>query len=73
MASVSKFWNDFGIPIIDELAKQFDVGKEAIFEMAETGQLAAEVVESALKSMTAEGAIFSDQMNKQSQTISRVI
>lgn len=59
-----------GIPIIDELAQQFDVGKEAIFEMAETGQLTAEVVEDALRGMTMEGAIFADQMQKQSQTIS---
>jgi len=58
-----------GIPIIDELAKQFDVTKEAIFEMASEGQLTADVVESALQRMTEKGGIFEDQMVKQSQTV----
>jgi len=58
-----------GIPVIDALAEQFGVTKEAIFEMAEQGELSAEVVETALLKMTTEGGIFQDQMVKQSQTV----
>jgi len=58
-----------GIPVIDALAEQFDVTKEAIFEMASQGEISAEVVETALINMTTEGGIFQDQMVKQSQTV----
>lgn len=58
-----------GIPIIDKLAKKYGVSKDAIFEMAETGQLTADVVNEALMSMTEEGEIFADQMAKQSETL----
>ena len=58
-----------GIPVIDALAKEFGVSKETIFKMAEQGKLTADVVEKALKGMTAEGGIFANQMVKQSETI----
>ena len=58
-----------GIPVIDALAKEFGVSKEAIFKMAEQGKLTATVVEKALKGMTTEGGIFANQMVKQSETI----
>lgn len=59
-----------GIPIIDALAKEFDVTKDAVFKMAEEGELSFDRVKNALQSLTEDGAIFSNQMIKQSQTIS---
>lgn len=59
-----------GIPIIDALAEEFDTTKEAIFDMAEDGELSFDRIESAMKGLTEDGAIFANQMEKQSQTIS---
>lgn len=57
------------IPIIGKLAEQFDVSKEAIFEMAEEGKLTDDVVTDALRSMTEEWWMFEDQMSKQAETL----
>lgn len=58
-----------GIPIVAVLAKQLGKSEEKIFKMAEQGKLTFPLIERALRSMTEEGGLFFDQMNKQSLSI----
>ncbi len=61
--------SDRGIPIIDVLAKRFGVTKEAIFDAASKGKISFEILEDAMKKMTAKGGIFFAQMDRQSETL----
>ena len=58
-----------GIPLADELAKQFGVAKEQVGELVTAGKVGAEEVRKAIESMTNEGGKFNGLMEKQSQTI----
>lgn len=59
-----------GIPIVRELAKQFNVSTDAIYEMASQGKLHFADLERAFKSLTGEGGEFHDLMERMSQTVS---
>lgn len=61
--------SDRGVPIIDTLAKQLDVPKEAIFVLASKGKISFDLLAKAMESMTQKGGIFADQMKKQSGTL----
>ncbi len=58
-----------GIPIVAVLAKQLGVSEAKIFKMAEQGKITFPLIEKALRSMTEEGGLFANQMDKQSQSI----
>lgn len=58
-----------GIPIADELAKQFGVAKEKVGELVTAGKVGAEEMKKAIISMTSEGGKFAGLMEKQSHTI----
>lgn len=58
-----------GIPILGELAKQFGVTTEKVFEMAEDSQIGFEHIEYAFKSLTYEGGQFANLMAEQSETV----
>lgn len=58
-----------GIPLADELAKQFGVTKDAVAELVTAGKVGFPEVEKAIKSMTGEGGKFNNLMAKQSKTI----
>lgn len=58
-----------GIPIADELAKQFGVAKEKVGELVTAGKVGADAVKQAIISMTTEGGKFAGLMEKQSHTI----
>ncbi len=58
-----------GIPLADELAKQFGVAKDQVGELVTAGKVGAEQVRAAIESMTNEGGKFAGLMEKQSQTI----
>ena len=58
-----------GIPLADELAKQFGVAKDQVGELVTAGKVGAEEVKKAIESMTNEGGKFYGLMEKQSQTI----
>lgn len=58
-----------GIPIIEELAKQFGVTKEEVFGMVEAGKVGFPEVEQAFKSMTSEGGLFFNLMQEQSKSL----
>jgi tape measure domain-containing protein len=64
--------SDRGIPIIDVLAKKMNVSKEEIFDMASKGKVSFEILEDALQSMTKEGGVFANQMEKQSNTLAGI-
>lgn len=57
-----------GIPIVKELAKQFNVADSEVMKLVESGKVGFAEVEKAFQSMTAEGGMFFDMMTKQSQT-----
>ncbi|CAB4126707.1 Caudovirus, tape measure, N-terminal [uncultured Caudovirales phage] len=68
----SKDINQFtsaGIPIVKELAKQFGVTENSVMKLVEAGKVGFPEVEKAFKSMTAEGGLFFNLMDEQSQTV----
>ena len=59
-----------GIPIIQELAKQFGVSDSEVKKLVESGQVGFPAIEQAFASMTSEGGRFSGMMDAQSKTTS---
>jgi tape measure domain-containing protein len=57
-----------GIPIVQQLAKNFGVGEEAIRGMVEKGQVGFPQLQAALFELTKEGGKFGGMMEKQSKT-----
>jgi tape measure domain-containing protein len=60
--------SDAGIPILDELAKMFNVEKKAIFEMGSKSQITFQHLETAFDNMSAAGGRYEDMMARQSKT-----
>ena len=58
-----------GIPLTDELAKQFGVAKEEVKKLVEEGKVGFPEVKKAIESLTGEGGKFGGLMEAQSQTI----
>ena len=58
-----------GIPIADELAKQFGVTKDQVQGLVEAGKVGFPEVQKALESLTNEGGKFYNLMEEQSKTI----
>ena len=58
-----------GVPIAEELAKQFGVAKEKVGELVAAGKVGAEEFNKAIMSMTSEGGKFGGLMEAQSRTI----
>ena len=61
-------FSEAGVPLIAELAKQFNVAESEISKMTKTGQIKFKDVEKAIESMTSEGGKFAGLMQKQSLT-----
>ena len=59
-----------GVPIADQLAKQFGVAKDKVGELVTAGKVGAEDFKKAMMDMSAEGGRFGGLMEKQSKTIS---
>lgn len=59
-----------GIPLAEELAKQFGVTKDKVGELVTAGKVGFDEMNKALMAMTSEGGKFYNLMDKQSQTIS---
>lgn len=59
-----------GIPMIGELAKQFGVAESEIREMVEAGKVGFPEVQKVIQSLTNEGGMFYNLMEKQSKTLS---
>lgn len=58
-----------GIPLAEELAKQFGVTKDKVGELVTAGKVGFDDMAKALQAMTSEGGKFNNLMDKQSQTI----
>lgn len=58
-----------GIPIADELAKQFGVAKEAVGQLVTEGRVGFPEVKKAIEAMTNEGGKFFQLMEKQSASL----
>lgn len=58
-----------GIPLADELAKQFGVTKDKVGELVTAGKVGFAELEKAVVSMTSEGSKFGGLMEAQSKTI----
>ena len=58
-----------GIPLTEELAKQFGVTKDKVTELVSAGKVGFPEVEKAIKNMTDEGGKFGGLMEKQSHSI----
>lgn len=57
-----------GIPIVKTLSQAYGVSAAEIYKMAEKGKLTSDVINASFQQMTSEGGIFSNMMEKQSQT-----
>jgi tape measure domain-containing protein len=58
-----------GIPVIDELAKQFGVTKEEVRGLVESGKVDFANLEAAFKSLSGQGGRFFGMMDRQSRTL----
>ena len=58
-----------GIPLADELAKQFGVTKDAVGDLVTAGKVGFKEMQEAIVSMTSEGGKFGGLMEAQSKTI----
>lgn len=58
-----------GIPIADELAKQFGIAKSQVGDFVTAGKVGAKEVEQAIINMTSAGSQFGGLMKAQSETI----
>lgn len=58
-----------GIPLAEELAKQFGVTKDEVGALVTDGKVGFAEMQKALQSMTSDGGKFFNLMDKQSQTI----
>lgn len=58
-----------GIPLAEELAKQFGVTKDKVGELVTEGKVGFEDMRKALQSMTSDGSLFGGLMEKQSKSI----
>lgn len=58
-----------GIPLADELAKQFGVTKDKVGELVTAGKIGFPEVQKAIEAMTNEGGKFGGLMDAQSKTI----
>lgn len=58
-----------GIPLTEELAKQFGVTKEKVGELVTAGKVGFPEVKKAIESLTSEGSKFGGLMEAQSKTI----
>lgn len=58
-----------GIPVAEELAKQFGVTKDKVNELVTAGKVGFPEIKKAIISMTSEGGKFGGLMEKQSHTI----
>ncbi len=58
-----------GIPIIQELSKQFGVAESEVKKLVESGQVNFANLEQAFESLTSKGGIFANQMAIKAQTL----
>lgn len=58
-----------GIPLADELAKQFGKNKSEVKKLVEEGKIGFPEVQKAIEALTGEGGKFGGLMDKQSKTI----
>ena len=58
-----------GVPLAEELAKQFGVAKEEVAGLVTQGKVSAEIFNKAIVSMTSSGGKFAGLMENQSHTI----
>lgn len=58
-----------GIPLAEELAKQFDVTKDKVGELVTAGKVGFPEVQKALEAMTSDGGKFGGLMEKQAQSV----
>ena len=58
-----------GIPLADELAKQFGVAKDKVGDLVTAGKVGFPQVKKAIEDLTNEGGKFAGLMDKQSKTI----
>lgn len=66
-------FTEAGIPMVAELAKQFEVTDAQIYEMVSQGKVGFADVQAVLKNLTNEGGMFFNLMEKQSKSLTGMI
>jgi hypothetical protein len=62
-----------GIPVLDLLAKKFNVTKEEVLEMASQSKISFKDIEAVFGTMTSKGGLFFNGMERQSKSFSGVM
>jgi len=62
-----------GVPIIGTLVEQLGVTEQQFFKLVSAGKIGREEIKNAFKTMTSEGGIFFQGMQKQSQTFTGML
>lgn len=62
-----------GIPLVEELARVFNVSEKEVKDLVEEGKVGFPEVEKALENMTGKGGRFGNLMEKQSRSLSGII
>lgn len=58
-----------GIPLVSELAKEYNTTEQAIYKMAEQGKVGFSDLQQVVNNLTGEGGMFFNLMEEQSKTI----
>lgn len=66
-------FTEAGVPLLDELAKQFGVTAGQVQEMVSEGQVGFPAVQQALQSLTQDGGRFNNLMDKQADSLNGMI
>ncbi|MDP9370528.1 MAG: tape measure protein [Chloroflexota bacterium] len=66
-------FTEAGVPLLDTLARQFNVSTSQMTEMISAGRIGFPAVQQALTSMTQEGGVFFQGMKQQSETFNGTI
>lgn len=68
MREINMFINA-GVPLVAQLAKNFDVTQEAVFKLVETGKVGFREVDQAIQDMTTGEGQFAGLIEKQAETL----
>jgi tape measure domain-containing protein len=66
-------FTEAGVPLIEQLARQFGVAESQIMEMVSAGEIGFPAVQQAFQEMSAEGGKFYNLMERQSTTFDGVV
>lgn len=62
-------WQRAGVPVIQELAKQFDLTEQAMWKMVTTGKVGFKEIDEVINKLTSDGGMFAGMMEEKMKTL----